>query len=429
MFNVFFKSLLLVFSVRVSGAGLAFVITFLFAFMLKPEEFGLYSLAFTIVTILSVLSRFGLDQVVLKKVAIHLKSKLNRANGYLLSATFLVLFTSCIITLSILFGSEYLANEVFSKPKFTGVISMFAVLIIPMSLRYLIGESYKSYGYPVLASFLQSVVGPIAVILIALYFIIQSQLTLHNAVVSYVFGGIISFFCILIFWKKVVPNNGYDAVSVTSLFRQGLPMFLATSGSMVMAWSDILVLGVYATEADLGVYSAASRLVMILSLLLVAVASITAPKYAYHFKNGDLNSIKKIAKMSSITLFSVVSVPALFFIFYPELILTLFGKEYVAGSGILSLLAVAQYINVSFGSLGYLLTMTGREGVYRNIMLITAIINIILSIMLMKIYGPIGVAFATVFSIILWNVWSMIEVKKHLGFWALPISFKNYSKK
>ena len=81
------------------------------------------------------------------------------------------------------------------------------------------------------------------------------------------------------------------------------------------------------------------------------------------------------------------------------------------------MLTVGQLVNVTCGSVGCLLVMTGNEKIMRNIILITAAMNIILNVLLVREYGPIGVAYATAFSTVMWNIWAMVSVKKRLGFW------------
>jgi O-antigen/teichoic acid export membrane protein len=115
----------------------------------------------------------------------------------------------------------------------------------------------------------------------------------------------------------------------------------------------------------------------------------------------------------------------MFFIFYSEWFMGLFGAQYRTGAIILIILSVGQFVNVSFGSVGYLLSMTGRENSLRNIMLTSSAINIILSIIGVKLYGYVGVAYATAFSTILWNALSLIVVKRHLGFWTISLRLEN----
>ena len=70
--------------------------------------------------------------------------------------------------------------------------------------------------------------------------------------------------------------------------------------------------------------------------------------------------------------------------------------------------------NVFFGSVIYILDMTGKQNVSRNILLFTAVVNIVLNWYLIPIYGIKGAAIATAISILFWNIIGIIYVKKIL---------------
>ena len=65
-FSELFKNFCLVFTLRVSAAGLAFFFTLYLARLLKEEDYGLFMLSLTIVTIFSVVNRLGLENVLVR---------------------------------------------------------------------------------------------------------------------------------------------------------------------------------------------------------------------------------------------------------------------------------------------------------------------------------------------------------------------------
>lgn len=410
---------LLTLSLRSLGAGLLFASTLIFARLLGAEDFGLYSLALTIVTISAVISRVGMDNVVLKQVAVHLDQEPEISKGYLIGATRLTVVTGIIISLLVYFFSPIVAVVIFEKPNMNSVLALFSLAIVPMALLFVYGEAFKSYGNTLLAIFGQSVLAPAITLIILGIFFIYGGSDLEVIVVSIVSGFILASILFNFYARKITLNIPVQSIGYISLLNQGWPMLLASSGALVMSWSDMIVLGVYANESELGIYSAASRTVLVTSLILIAMNSITAPKYAAYYKNNDLDGMKKLSNLSSKILLLLVSIPCMVLAIFPEEVMGLFGSEFIIGATILIILTVGQFVNVVCGSVGYLLSMTGKEHTLKNIILITALVNIALSLALVGDYGASGVAVATVFSVIMWNVWSLIEVKKHLGFWVI----------
>jgi len=302
------------------------------------------------------------------------------------------------------------------------VLDKIVWLIIPMTLTHIVAEAYKGAGYPILSSSLQVVIPPGFVLFFSFILWFIDGFNLKSAIEIYLIGFWSSVLVGVLYWRKIFQRTKGRLHPLRSLLHQGWPMLLVASGALILSWSDMIIIGMFLSEGDLGVYAVASRTVMVTMLILIAMNSITGPKYARLFSKNKIIEIARLAHVSSLILLTVVSIPTFIFLVYPEWILGWFGLEFEVGASILSVLSVGQFINVSCGSVGYLLTMTGKEKVLRNIMLVTALVNIIVSLYLVKPFGVIGVAYATAFSVILWNVWAMVEVRKHLGFWTISYS-------
>jgi len=405
------------------GAGAMFLVMFFFARWLGPSDFGLFSLALTIVTIASVISRWGLDQIVTKQVAVHSENKHSlggKGKSYVLSALLVVCLFSIFFAIGLWSLAGPMSEIVFNKPGLGVVLKVLAWGVIPLSVGIILTEAFKALGRVVLSSFLQNVLIPLLVLMLSIFFVTKSSFDLSHAALVYFLALFLCFIITLSVWNNIAPrlkNAGY--ISFSQIVKDGWPMILVASGALIMSWSDIVIVGVYATASDLGVYSVASRLVMLSMLALVAMNSITAPRYARLYKERRFKEVASLARRSSAILIILVSVPSFIFFIYPNVILGWYGADYALGENVLLVLAVGQLVNVGCGSVGYLLTMTGKQVAMQKIMLTTAMVNIILSICMVQFFGILGVALATASSVIMWNVWAMIEVRKHLGFWVV----------
>ena len=140
--------------------------------------------------------------------------------------------------------------------------------------------------------------------------------------------------------------------------------------------------------------------------------SITAPKYAFLYKSGNIIELRRLWLNSTKILIVLAVIPTFILLIYPEWIMSLFGEKFVSGAPILIVLVIGQFINVASGSVAYLLTMTGNEKYMRNIVFLSAIINIILSIVMFDFFGVIGVAISTAISISISNILGLYFIKK-----------------
>lgn len=411
----------LVMSVQAAGAALLFFLHILFARELGVENFGFFSLGLTLFVILATFGRAGLDVVVLKQLSSNIRCSPDIAKGYAVSSLSLVAFAGLMLTIIIITWSDFLAVSLFGQQNLAQVLVIFAVGFAPLSLIILTSEILKSLNRPVLSSVLRVILIPLISICTVATCSLVGVASLNFFVMSYVASIVITAIVAIILMKKLLPKVKPKLVMWTQLLKEGYPMLLVTSGALVMNWTDIVILGLFLEPEDVGVYSAASRVVLATSLVLVAANAIVAPKYARYFKEGKVEKIAALSKKTSIVLMACVFIPTGVFLTFPEWVLSFYGEGFVMGSSVLMILSVGQFVNVSGGSVSYILSMTGNERALRTIFSITALVNLVLSLVLVSIYQEIGVAISTALSVITWNVWGMHVIKRKLGFWTISI--------
>ena len=409
---------------RVGGAGLAFLFTIYFARLLGPGDYGLFTLALTVVTVLSVFVRMGFDVVLMKHVAVAIEQgNVAIARGYVHSAVQVVFYIGSIVTLIFVFIIPTVSVVVFNKPELISPLRVMIWLLLPLSFMMLHVEALKGLKHVTDSVFIQNIIVPGLSLFVLVVVSRWHVWTLEEIVTTYVMAT----FCAAIYsrlsWRKRIQSGELFKVKKRELIAKGFPLLLVTSGSLVMSWSDTIVLGIYKNSEDVGIYSVASKTAFLTSIILFAVNSIAAPKYASFYASNNIGAMARLARQSTILMISLAFFPIAIFLIWPEWFLSLYGAGYMAGSTVLIILTIGQVINVSCGSVGYILLTTGHEKVVRNIMLITAFINIGLNILLVQFLGVTGVALATMISVLIWNIWMLISVRKLLGFWTIYNSY------
>ncbi len=410
----------LVMFVRTAGAGLTLALTVYLAKMLGAGGYGVFSLSLTIITIVSVLARFGLDNVVMKNVAITFESNPELASGYIVGALRFIAVTGSTLTLMIWLISLSASKDLLNHAGFNEVLAIMSFLVVPISLSFIISEALKSVMMPIASATLYSLTTPFFAIIGLLIIHLLGLVNVKNAVVVYLAASLITlilFFIALVATKLKLRN--IRAVSWINLAKQGWPLLLISSGSLLMTWTDIIILGVMSDADSLGVYSISSRLVLVSNLFLIAANSLVAPQYAILFHKNKIKKMRDLAnKVSFVLMLLSFVASAVLFVSADEL-LHFMGKSFEAGTQIIAILLIGQIVNVSCGSVSVILIVSGNENILRNIFFATGIFNIIISLVCVKLYGVVGVAFATSASLVLWNVWAVVEIRKKLGFWSL----------
>ena len=108
----------------------------------------------------------------------------------------------------------------------------------------------------------------------------------------------------------------------------------------------------------------------------------------------------------------------------------MYGEDFIVGSRTLVIMVIGSAINVICGSVGYILMMTDRQRVYRNILLFAVVINLSLDFVLVPKYGILGAGIANAIGVVIWNLISAFYILVHFKFWPglSIVSFRSVLK-
>ena len=191
-------------------------------------------------------------------------------------------------------------------------------------------------------------------------------------------------------------------------------MMLSSTILLLLGWMDTFVLGIYETDANIGIYNVALKVAALTSFTLQAINSILAPKLAKSYASDEKALFARLIRFGTRINFFITLVIVAVLIAFRGTILGLFGDEFIVGGIILIILCIGQLINSLSGSVGVILQMTGHQKVHQNIVLIALVLNLILNFTLTPIYGGLGAAIATVISIASWNIIGAVFLKRKL---------------
>jgi O-antigen/teichoic acid export membrane protein len=101
---------------------------------------------------------------------------------------------------------------------------------------------------------------------------------------------------IILLKQEDVSEKGFSPISSKELLKTAFPMMLSTSILLIMSWADSIIIGIFKTEAEIGIYNVSIKLAMISGIVLGAVNSIVAPKLSQTYNNGKKEEFKSIVK-------------------------------------------------------------------------------------------------------------------------------------
>ena len=401
---------------KLIGAGLAFTFNVLLARLLGAEGAGVYFLALSVITVAVVFGRLGLDKTVLRLISANSgENNWSAVNGVQRKATIIIFISSAGATIVVLLLTPWLTKDVFQKPELLRPLQWMALAIIPTTFNFIYAHMLKGRKLIFAATWIENV--SIAVLSVIFFYFLGSSYSIIGAAWSYLIAVTLTAITAIIVWRKAVPQiRGTQAVFDTKTILAGsLPLFWVALTTWILSRFGDFALGIWSTAAEVGIFAVASRTALFISFSLLAVNSIAGAQFAaLHYQN-DHERLTKSAR-HAIRITTLAALPLfLLCIIAPDWIMSIFGEEFVIGSTVLVVLAIAQFINAATGPVELLLMMSGQERLVQTNVMAVGALNIMLYIWLVPNYGAMGAAIAFAIGIAIKNLISVWLVQRHLG--------------
>jgi O-antigen/teichoic acid export membrane protein len=303
-------------------------------------------------------------------------------------------------------------------PKLSGYMELIIIIACCSAFIQMFSAMLQGAERHILASILQNVTVTLPFLLfMVVAMFIESLASIDNYMVIYLILMIISVVICMFVWFDNAERIIVPVFHYSKSMKSALPsLFISTLMLLSAQLSGQFAVAQFLSSQELALFAASQKASTIITFILIAVNVVVAPKFSKAFINGNLRELDKIA-LSSSKIIILLAVPIFFILsIFSESVLSLFGNEYIESKNVFLILLIGQSINVVTGSVGYLLNMTGHEKDFRNVLLFSGPISILLSFLLTSYFGIIGAAIATAMAISLQNLLALIVVKKRLGF-------------
>ncbi|MCS5663041.1 MAG: flippase [Flavobacteriales bacterium] len=419
-----------VFFFRVLGLFSGYVLSYIITQYFGEELLGVYSLSFTILSLVVVVSRLGLDEALVKVVSdLRFNNKTGQAKDAYRKSIRLIIVVSAVLSVLVYQSAQLVANW-FENDLLVRSIKIVSCAIVPYALIKVNADTLRGMKKMKAFSYLQ--VGSLLLfmsffLLVGIFFFeptnyLPFYALLGASLIMYLWSAL------LIHKEFVDSESGRD--NYKRLIKISLPMMLTSSMFLVLSWTDNILLGRFLSEDQVGVYFVAFKFGLIISLSLFAINSIAAPKFSELFTANDKPKLRKLA-MQSVKLNFWSSIPVfILLIFSAEWLLSLYGASFTIAKKCVYILAIGQLYNALSGSVLNFLNMTGYEKLVSKIIVSAAILNIGLNYYLIPLFdassgwiGIEGAALASAICLIYWNSLGIYFVYKHHGFFMFPNPF------
>ncbi|MEM1269143.1 MAG: flippase [Bacteroidota bacterium] len=411
-------------ALKVLGFGGTFVFNVLLARYMGAKGVGIVAIGIQIYTFAQIFARLGTNSIVMKRVAAGLATENPLMAEQAMSAGLRwTLLGSAITAGIVVLLATPLAHRVYAEPDLRGLLWLFALALTPFSLFVTINHGVKALRRTWQATGLNEAFRS-TVRISGLLILVAIGLPITPISVGWIFvvAAVAALGVNLSYWLHQ-PEGFALKLSASSgdrqVLRESLPLVLVSSMFLLISSTDTIMLGWLVSAEEAGVYYISARVALLTSFVIHVVNSIVAPKFSQLYARNELAQLQRMGKSVTLLL-SASAVPILLvFLAFPAQILSLFGSEFADGAATLRVLALGQFVNLSFGSVGYLLIMSGNERIMRDITIGGALVNIVANYFLIVQLGAFGAALASAGTLLTMRLAIYIAVRKRLGFWLL----------
>jgi O-antigen/teichoic acid export membrane protein len=406
------KGSAITFVLKMGGMGLSYVLIYLISKQLGAEGVGFYNLMLQILTVLGMVLGLGMNIAVLRYVG-QFNNEEQRPKMRDLYRHFVRTVAPLTVLVGVLlyFGADYIVQWTGKDQEYADGLKMVGIVLPFFTINQISVEFIRGLKQLQISELVRSVLRPLVMIL-GIYFLFWNQLTkmdvIYLLVVGLIINSLVSRWAI---WKKLknIPKQPL-AFERKELLKTSYPMMVGGLSNALMIAFPILFLDFYFDQIVVGLYSVSFKISAIISLILIIVNTIAAPKFAELFWKNEKKKLQRLINQSSTIMFWGGLILLIGVIMFSKQILGLFGKEFEDSQNILIILCIGQFVNTSTGSVMILLNMSGNQTIYLRILIVSLILTTISLWIITPIFGIVGVALIIFFKMILVNIAACLVV-------------------
>ncbi len=375
------------------GSASGLFLAVILARILRPEQFGIYSLALSIAMILTSLSSLGIEGAVIRYVAYYSGiGDVRRVRSHFRYFLKIRLVLSILISCSLIVLSKNLA-VIFRREDLALPFAIAGLIVFFYSLTVFFDSFFRGiqrFEFSLLKQVVYEASRWAFVIPLSMIYLASGALL--GYVISFFISSALLLFIILSKYTDFVIGDTSEVDRRVGAFI-GFMTIAGITGIMY-AYIDSVMIGYFLTPKDVGFYRAAFIIVFAIIEIVSSSSGVLFPAFTQLSMEDIRRALDRIMRYTSALTF-----PSVFIIIYlaGDIIRVVYGHDYMPSVKPMTVLAFA-LIPGAFGYLGTIFNAKERPDIYACIVAISMAINVFLNLFLIPSLGTTGAAVATVIS-------------------------------
>lgn len=405
------------------GAFLSFITIPLITYFISPDEYGRVSMFTLCQSVLGMLVYLGTDQSFIKFYNDEeSKSKL------FFNSIFPALFTSLILIVLMWCFKRSLSDFLFGVPdEDLCVLSLIVYLPFCVLERFISVNTRmleKSVKYSFFSVLIKALVLLFSIVLLSSY---QKSFrsVIYATVIAQISGSII--ICFLSLKDINIKEFSIDCSLIKRLIAFGLPLVPATIVGWLLNSIDKIMIRNECGYEQLGLYSAALKIVSVLAIVQTCFASFWSP-VAFRW-NKENKPVKTFEIVGNILSFIMVLM-LLGILLFKYIIIRILSPEYINSVDILPFLLLYPIMYTISEVTVVGIYFTGKSYTTVIIAICSCVVNFGMNYLLIPIYGASGAAIATGLSYIMFfwlrtmisrKIWRKFSITRYMIYTCLLV--------
>lgn len=408
--------------VRVSSLAILFGVQALLARLLGVDQFGIYTVALSVLGVLQFFARQGFEIAASRFVGAYaggddwplLRGFVNASRVLVLGGAFI--FSTLL--LGVVYGiSETLGNGMLHSLWWVAaILPFFTVLQLEAAI-------VRGIGRASIADIPTWIIQPLALAAgVTAAVMLAGAPTSAPMALAVFFATVI---CALILqhvmMMRVLPRDVHEAEPAyrwKEWMKAAPAMMLFAGSAMLISQVNTILLGAMSSPAEASIYNISGRIAGILQLITFCFIAAIGPVAARLHAKNDFAELARVTSVGVRVVVAAALTASLVLLVAGEHILAIFGEEFRAGYNALLVLLFGQLCWAATVPAGVLLNMTGHHNESGRILLFAAAINFALCAILIPDYGSMGAAIATSAAIVIWNGIMAWSAERRVGIQA-----------
>lgn len=406
-----------VFVVSLVAAFLGYLVRFILAKNLSLEDFGLFYAVYAFLGLLGVFKTFGFDRALVKFIPeFRHEKKEHLIKSSIIYVSVIQFVTNTVIIVLIYLLASYLSSNFFHNAKADFVLKLMAIAFFIDNFVYVVKYCFQGFQKMTLFAVMDLVRMSLIIGIILIGF--KLNYGVLSPVIAYVLAPLILLFIYTpILLKNIFPEFAtskfiFDKNLLKRISKYSIFVLATTVGTVVLNYTDSLVLTYFRSLKEVGLYNIASPTAKLLTYFPLAIMSIVLPLASELWAKKRFGLLKAgIGSLYKYTIIVILPLVLIIFSFAELIISVFFGKEFILASNALRILSIGMIFSTLYGVNVSFFSGIGKPEITSKIVYSGAIFNLIFDIILIPFLGIEGAAITTSISFAIMMCYGLVKMK------------------